>query len=284
MAVNNMNEEVKHSGEDDTVKSIIDKISDNYPEINTGIIYHTLNNLLYNAEVELYDFFRTEQAMNNDVLFDKLFSILVISFIINTDYFFNMITDDNNELFWKLYNSVYTLITTSTDDTIRIIQRIYNTDDHASKLTKLIYKIHFKNIYSFPVEWDQSGIPIVRTIYDINSFISSIDYRVRALISKRRYTNINVPLVPNNVPLVQITQKRKKLVAPRTIFNPPPAANPMIPVFGGRVPIKHAHTRTKRSIHPLIKVSLKRRIQKGHTKKYKKTRSTKYKLNKTIKK
>jgi hypothetical protein len=170
-----------------------------------------------------------------------------------------------------------------------------------STLKNVIYEIHFNNLYSYPVaiyEDNDGNIPIFTSMYNIQSFISSINMTLR----HKRRPNFNNDISNTMHNVDNTMHKRNKIYRKMSYLHRSiqPAFPPMVSAYGGRAPIKHTHTRTKCSTRPFIKVPLKRRIQKSHTKKYKKirskkykktrskkykkTRSKKYKLNKTIKK
>jgi len=144
----------------------IEKINLDY--VTCQKVYNHLYDDLYNSEQELFGIYRNALVSKLADVPKLLSKIYLISFILNSEYFFRMIPDEPSAPTSQLFVN-FTL--KCHDNTQSIIQSLMNNEDMTARfiefinndinISSLLVTIHLDNLYNFPFDWGSRGQLII---------------------------------------------------------------------------------------------------------------------------
>jgi hypothetical protein len=173
-----------------TQNSVFDNCVAQMDYNNTIQAYTILYDVLYNSEHELFEIISKTLVQRLNEVPNLISKIILISFILNTEFFFRMFPDGSSDssglinfIHYYVINgqSIIQSIINNEDLTQHFIQFINNNNNIAIN----IINIHLENLYNFPFEWVQvsNQIMIPQNFVDI-SIIEAFNQNIYQLITQ----------------------------------------------------------------------------------------------------
>jgi hypothetical protein len=120
--------------------------------------FKKLYDTLYEIQIETYEMFRHSSFRDN--LYENIAKIILISFILNTDFFFRMFPDDTTDdttdyytnILHFIHSKIFNIILDAllSNDKGKLLYALFRFHDLNDTFFDIIIDIHLDNLYNFP--------------------------------------------------------------------------------------------------------------------------------------